>query len=225
MMIEAMTSIPLELRAARHAALADPARLRVVDLLALGDLSPHELGERLGLASNLLAHHLKVLDAAGLIERRRSEGDGRRSYVRLLAHALPAEERDGELRVPRVVFVCTANSARSQLAEHLWRARTSVETASAGTLPADGVSAGAIAVAAAHGLDLSGATTKTLDQLERPDDLRVTVCDRARETLTSADLHWSIPDPVHVGTPDAFEAAFDEISHRIDALLPHVRAA
>ncbi len=220
-----MSSAPLELRAARHAALAEPARLRVVDLLALGDLSPHELGERLGMASNLLAHHLKALDAAGLIERRRSEGDGRRSYVRLVADALPAEGRDAALRAPRVVFVCTANSARSQLAEHLWRARTSMETASAGTMPADGVAAGAVAVAAVHGLDLSGAIPKTLDQVERPDDLRITVCDRARETLASTDLHWSIPDPVRVGTPDAFEAAFDEISHRIDALLPHVRAA
>lgn len=220
-----MSSAPLELRAARHAALAEPARLRVVDLLALGDLSPHELGERLGMASNLLAHHLKALDAAGLIERRRSEGDGRRSYVRLVADALPAEGRDAALRAPRVVFVCTANSARSQLAEHLWRARTSMETASAGTMPADGVAAGAVAVAAVHGLDLSGATPKTVDQVERPDDLRITVCDRARETLASTDLHWSIPDPVRVGTPDAFEAAFDEISHRIDALLPHVRAA
>lgn len=224
-MIEEMSFLSVELRAARHAALADPARLRIVDQLALGDLSPHELGERLGLASNLLAHHLKTLEAAGLIERRRSEGDGRRSYVHLVADALPAEATDAALRAPRVVFVCTANSARSQLAEHLWRARTSVETASAGTLPAAGVAAGAVAVAAAHGLDLSEAHPQTLDQVERPDDLRITVCDRARETLSSTDLHWSIPDPVRVGTHDAFEAAFDEISHRIDALLPHVRAA
>jgi protein-tyrosine-phosphatase len=220
-----MSSDSLELRAARHAALADPARLGVVDLLALGDLSPHELGERLGMASNLLAHHLKALDAAGLIERRRSEGDARRGYVRLVADALPAEGHDAALRVPRVVFVCTANSARSQLAEHLWRARTSVKTASAGTSPADGVAEGAVTVAAAHGLDLSGATPKTLGQVARPDDLRITVCDRARETLASTDLHWSVPDPVRAGTRDAFEAAFDEISHRIDTLLPHVRAA
>ena len=106
----------LELRAARHAALADPARLRVVDALALGDRSPRELGERLGLASNLLAHHLKVLETSGLVERRRSEGDGRRSYVRLVTDAMPTEASDLDIRVPRVLFVCTANSARSQLA-------------------------------------------------------------------------------------------------------------
>lgn len=223
--MELMSSLPLELRVARHAALADPARLGVVDLLTLGDLSPQDLGERVGVASNLLSHHLKVLETAGLIERRRSEGDGRRGYVRLIPEALPAEARDAEVSAHRVVFVCTANSARSQLAEHLWRARTSVAAASAGTLPADGVAPEAVAVAAAHGLDLSHAVPKTLDQIARPDDLRITVCDRARESLASTDLHWSIPDPVRLGTPRAFEAAFDEISHRIDALLPHVRAA
>lgn len=220
-----MTPLSLQLRAARHAALADPARLRVVDALALGDWSPHELGEGLGVASNLLAHHLKVLETAGLVERRRSEGDGRRSYVRLVTEALPTDAGGAELRAPRVVFVCTANSARSQLAEHLWRMRTPIAAASAGTLPADGVAPGAVAVAAAHGLDLSDARPKTLDDIALPDDLRITVCDRARESLASTDLHWSIPDPVRVGTPRAFAAAFDDIAHRIDALLPHVRAA
>jgi protein-tyrosine-phosphatase len=220
-----MSSLSLELRAARHAALADPARLRVVDALALGDRSPHELGETLGLASNLLAHHLKVLETTGLLERRRSEGDRRRSYVRLVREALPIERPEIELRAPRVVFVCTANSARSQLAEHVWRARTSMTAASAGTLPADRIAPGAVAVAAAHGLDLSGAFPKTLDEVGRTDDLRITVCDRARESLASTDLHWSIPDPVRVGTPAAFESAFDEISHLIDDLLPRVRAA
>lgn len=220
-----MESSPLAVRAARHAALADVARLRIVDALAHGDLSPHELGERLGLASNLLAHHLKVLENAGLIERRRSEGDGRRSYVRLVTDAMRTETGDIELRVPRVVFVCTANSARSQLAEHLWRAHTSIDVASAGTQPAEGVAPGAVAVASAHGLDLADAHPRTLDDVARPADLRITVCDRARESLASTDLHWSIPDPVRIGTRDAFESAFDEISHRIDALLPHVRAA
>ncbi|SIR58295.1 MarR family transcriptional regulator [Microbacterium sp. RURRCA19A] len=220
-----MSGPSLELRAARHAALADPARLRLVDALALGDRAPHELGERLGLASNLLAHHLKVLETSGLIERRRSEGDGRRSYVRLVTDAMPAEASDLELRAPRVLFVCTANSARSQLAEHVWRAHTAIDAASAGTLPTDGVAPGAVAVAATHGLDLSQAHPKMLDDIAHPDDLRITVCDRARESVASTDLHWSIPDPVRVGTRDAFAAAFDEISRRIDALLPHVRAA
>ena len=73
----------VEQRASFHAALGDPARLTIVDSLFLTDLSPGDLARRLGLPSNLLAHHLRVLESAGIIERRRSEGDGRRSYVRL----------------------------------------------------------------------------------------------------------------------------------------------
>ncbi|MGO2110680.1 MAG: helix-turn-helix domain-containing protein [Pseudoclavibacter sp.] len=75
--------ISLERRAEVHAALADVARLRIVDLLVLGDRSPSELQLALGLPSNLVAHHLGVLESAGLVTRTRSEGDGRRSYVRL----------------------------------------------------------------------------------------------------------------------------------------------
>ena len=73
----------VEQRASFHAALGDPARLTIVDSLFLTDLSPGDLARRLGLPSNLLAHHLRVLESAGIVERRRSEGDGRRSYVRL----------------------------------------------------------------------------------------------------------------------------------------------
>jgi protein-tyrosine-phosphatase len=56
-------------------------------------------------------------------------------------------------------------------------------------------------------------------------DLLVTVCDRAHETTPRADVHWSVPDPVAIGTPAAYEAAFDELSARIDALVPQLRAA
>ena len=70
-------------RSAVHAALAEPHRLAIVDALALGDLSPAELGERTGQQSNLLAHHLGVLEAAHVVRRRRSEGDRRRAYLTL----------------------------------------------------------------------------------------------------------------------------------------------
>ena len=70
-------------RAGMHAALGEPVRLAMVDDLAVSDRAPVELAERHGLASNLLAHHLDVLEQAGLIERSRSSGDGRRRYVRL----------------------------------------------------------------------------------------------------------------------------------------------
>ncbi|MFN7151295.1 MAG: ArsR/SmtB family transcription factor, partial [Microthrixaceae bacterium] len=68
----------LELRARRHAALSDPARLAIVDELSVSDRSPLELGRDLAMESNLLAHHLDVLEQAGVVVRRRSSGDGRR---------------------------------------------------------------------------------------------------------------------------------------------------
>ena len=74
----------MEQRAAVHAALGEPSRLAIVDHLAASDRSPQDLQEAVGVPSNLLAHHLDVLEAAGLIERSRSSGDGRRRYVHLI---------------------------------------------------------------------------------------------------------------------------------------------
>lgn len=212
-------------RAAKHAALADPTRLRMLDLLALGDLAPGEFEARLSVPSNLLAHHLKVLEGAGLIVRTRSEGDRRRSYVRLVPEATRGLDPQAAVVATRVVFVCTANSARSQLAEHLWRARSAVPVASAGTAPAPAVAAGAVTIAARHGIDLSAASPRMLTDVAMAGDLLVTVCDRAHETMPRSDLHWSVPDPVAADTPTAYEAAFREISSRIDALAPQLHAA
>src|ERR1700758_1777836 len=107
-------------RAAVHAALADPARLRIADALCDGDASPKQLGTMLAMPSNLLAHHLRVLEQAGIITRRRSEGDRRRTYLRLLPGALDQRGGPGGRPARRVLFVCTANSARSHLAAALW---------------------------------------------------------------------------------------------------------
>src|SRR5580704_1266464 len=111
----------LEGRAAVHAALADPARLRITDVLGAGDASPSELAGMLAMASNLLAHHLRVLEEAGLVTRHRSEGDRRRTYLRLVPGALDALAGGPQRAARRVLFVCTANSARSHLAAALWR--------------------------------------------------------------------------------------------------------
>ena len=70
-------------RAAVFAALGEPVRLALVDRLVTGDASPGELATDVGLNSNLLAHHLRVLEDAGVIRRVRSEGDRRRNYVQL----------------------------------------------------------------------------------------------------------------------------------------------
>src|SRR6185436_10313437 len=73
----------IERRATVHAALGEPVRLAIVDRLGPGDASPGELAAAVGVGSNLLAHHLNVLEEAGVIRRVRSEGDRRRSYVQL----------------------------------------------------------------------------------------------------------------------------------------------
>lgn len=214
----------MERRAALHAALADPARLAITDALCTGDASPSELGERLRMRSNLIAHHLRVLAEAGIIARTRSEADHRRVYIRLLPEALTALVPSSLLRAPRVVFVCTRNTARSQLAAALWQHHSPVPAVSAGTRPGERVHEGALTAARRHGLRLETTRTAHVTDVLRPDDLVVAVCDSAHEELprTRERLHWSVPDPVHTGTDEAFEDAFAQISDRIERLAPAV---
>jgi ArsR family transcriptional regulator, arsenate/arsenite/antimonite-responsive transcriptional repressor / arsenate reductase (thioredoxin) len=226
--IEAMeTELPLERRAAVHRALGDPHRLLIVDALRLSDRSPSELAARTGLGSNLVAFHLGVLEAAEIIERGPSEGDARRRYVHLHRDVITALTPHPSLRADDVVFVCTANSARSQLAAALWERRTGLRARSAGSTPAAAVHPLAVATASAHGLDLSTAVPRGYDDLGAPPDLLVSVCDRAREGRLPFDvpaLHWSVPDPVS-GDRRAFEEAFGELAARIDVLASSRRPA
>jgi protein-tyrosine-phosphatase/DNA-binding transcriptional ArsR family regulator len=213
-------------RVAKHAALADPARLRIVDLLTLGDFSPTELQAELGMPSNLLSHHLRALEEAGLVIRRRSEADRRRSYIRLAAGALEGLVPGVEHGARRVLFVCTRNSARSQLAAALWRQVSEIPSASAGTHPADRIAQGAIEVARRHGMDLADLPPRTLEQVAGEGDFVVTVCDSAHEELGGlGGVHWSVPDPLRLGTEEAFEQAFQDIAHRISDLSPRVLTA
>lgn len=212
-------------RAAVHAALGDPTRLRITDLLALSDLAPGEIEAELRIPSNLLAHHLRLLESAGVIRRTRSEGDRRRSYVQL-ASALPADDAAGVLTAARIVFVCTANSARSQLAAALWNDHSLVPATSAGTAPGPRIAPGALRIAAEHGLDLRASRPRALDEVEpATGDLVITVCDAAHETLRSGDLHWSIADPVPAASDESFTAAYRDLRRRIAALAPRVHAA
>jgi protein-tyrosine-phosphatase/DNA-binding MarR family transcriptional regulator len=223
--IESMnTEVTLQARAAMYAALGDPARLAVVDALALGDVSPSELGQSLHLSSNLLAHHLRVLEKAGIVRRSRSEADRRRTYVQLVPAALPIPPMAGIVPAPRVVFVCTRNSARSQLAAALWAGRSRVPAASAGTHPGPRVHRRAISTARRRGLAFHPGGTAHVREVIRPDDLVVAVCDKAYEELSQQRrcLHWSVPDPVRAGTDEAFEAAFEEIKARVGRLAAAV---
>jgi protein-tyrosine-phosphatase len=208
----------LELRARRHAALSDPARLAIVDELSVSDRSPQELGSVLTMESNLVAHHLDALERAGLVARRRSSGDGRRRYVRLERTALVGLVPGRCLQLAPALFVCSANSARSQLAAALWTELVGVPAASAGTHPAHEVHPGARAAARRIGLDLDGAAPSVLSDV--PDGVTViTVCDRAHEELRPAAgwLHWSVPDPVADGRASAFDAVVAELRDRIAA--------
>ena len=210
-------------RVALHAALADPARLRIVDTLTLGDASPSELAELLSMPSNLLAHHLKVLEREGVVARTRSEGDRRRAYVHLVPAALDGLTGTHVQTVPRVLFVCTANSARSHLATALWRRFSDVPAVSAGTHPAERIAPGAVEAAKRHDLELPLIRPHHVSEVRAAGDLVVTVCDRAHEELDfPVDVHWSVPDPVLAGTPEAFDEALDELGRRVGDLAPHL---
>ena len=216
----------VQARVSKYAALADPARLRVVDLLTLGDLSPTELQSELGMTSNLLSHHLKTLEEAGLAVRHRSEADRRRSYFRLAPGALEGLVPGREHGAHRVLFVCTRNSARSQLAAALWRQVSDIPSASAGTHPADRVAPGAGDVARRHGVDLGSFVPRQLEHVARDEDLVVTVCDNAHEELPGLrGIHWSVRDPLRLNSDQAFEEAFADISRRVHDLAPRLRAA
>ncbi len=211
-------------RAALHGVLSDPGRLAVVDLLAGGDRSPSELADVLGVTSNLLAHHVNVLVEAGVVRRRRSEGDRRRIYLSLVTGALDGLAEIGPARAvaARVLFVCTANSARSQLAAALWSRASHLAAVSAGTHPASRVAAGALRAARRHHLTGLG-TPRSVGQVRRTGDFVVTVCDLAHEeTGDLADSHWSVPDPVPVGDDDAFESAIAELERRVADLAPRL---
>ena len=217
----------LDGRAAVFAALGEPVRLALVDRLVAGDAAPSELAAYAGLGSNLLAHHLRVLEDAGIIHRVRSEGDRRRNYVQLRldeptvwAAAISGRMPNDLPIAPRVVFVCTANSARSQLAAGIWNHLSTIPATSAGTHPGPRIHPRAIAVAERHGLRIDRDRPKPVHDVLHDDDLIVAVCDNAHEELGSAPprLHWSIPDPVPLDTNAAFEHAYTDLNRRVHHL-------
>jgi ArsR family transcriptional regulator, arsenate/arsenite/antimonite-responsive transcriptional repressor / arsenate reductase (thioredoxin) len=215
----------LERRAVLHAALADQARLQITDTLLTGDASPSELAAMLAMPSNLLAHHLHVLEQAGIITRRRSEGDRRRTYLQLIPGVLDSLGPPLARAALRVLFVCTGNSARSHLAAALWRQASNVPAVSAGTHPAPAIDPGAIAAARRNNLPLPRLRPRHISEVRHAGDLVITVCDLAHEELSEAlAVHWSVPDPVPAGDPASFDAAVAELSHRVQRLAPRLAA-
>jgi protein-tyrosine-phosphatase len=215
----------LDTRARLHAALGDPHRLAVIDALHLSDRTPSELAEMLGLGSNLMAHHLGVLEDVGIVMRVASEGDRRKRYVQLVPSALSGLALGRAVAAQRIVFVCTENSARSQLAEAIWNQRHTVPATSAGIAPADALQPGALEVASRRGIDLTSASPKPLPELT-DNDLVISVCDRAHDALAERgdirELHWSVPDPAGTNAATTFDQAADALTDRIDSLGPSI---
>jgi protein-tyrosine-phosphatase/DNA-binding transcriptional ArsR family regulator len=208
-------------------ALADTNRLQIADLLQVQDLSPDALAAALHIPGNLLAHHLKILEDTGVIVRERSQHDKRRVYVHLvpgsLRGLLPEVE---ELEASRVVFVCTHNSARSVLADAMWRDASDVPSTSAGTHPADRINPRAEKAAKRYGLTIAQKVPQSIDDVLRPDDVIVSVCDSVNEELgprSNTRIHWSVPDPALIDTDAAFRDTVDELRARVDQLVPTLR--
>lgn len=233
---------PVFLRLAGH-----PLRWRLLGELARGDLQVRELTTLVGQPQNLVSYHLGQLRRADLVTARRSNADGRDMYYSLdiarcgqllataggaihpalrMAPASPPVPARGQPRV-RVLFLCTGNSSRSQMAEALLRhlAGDAVEVHSAGSHPRQ-VHPDAVAVMADHGIDLTGARAKHLAEFTgRRFDYVITLCDRVREICPDfpghpQPAHWSIPDPA--GEPDgypAFQRTADELAGRVGFLL------
>jgi protein-tyrosine-phosphatase len=119
-----------------------------------------------------------------------------------------------------MLFVCTHNSARSQLAAAIWTARTGRRARSAGTRPATRVHRGAVAAAKRAGLSLADAVPTALGEM--PSGVQVvTVCDLVHEELDAAAewWHWSIPDPVERGDAAAFDAVVVELEERMTSVV------
>jgi len=132
----------------------------------------------------------------------------------------------------RLLFLCTGNSARSQMAEALlnWKGRGRFHAESAGSRPADRVNPQAIETLRDYDIPWVGHAPRSIDGLERePWDFVITVCDRAKEACPIFPgrpilAHWGMPDPADVAGDEAakrqaFEAAFLLLSRRIDLLL------
>lgn len=224
--------------------LADDTRWQLISELRQSDRQVGELVAQLQLPQNLVSYHLGVMRQAGLVQVRRSDADARVTYYGLDIERLQSayQQIGADLQLPQltasmeapsatVIFLCTGNSARSQMAEgwlrHLSGGR--VLARSAGVQPRS-LHPLAIEVMAEAGIDIGYQQAKSPEALtDITPNVVVTVCDLARERCPDwpgkpAQLHWSIPDPVrvrgdHTTQLGAFRTASNELHARVQALL------
>jgi protein-tyrosine-phosphatase len=238
-----------------------PVRWRLVSALAHGDLRVGELCARLELPQNLVSYHLGRLRSERLVASRRSAADGRDCYYALdlrrcgellagVGTALhpglgltPPPPCVGEPRSrrrrTRVLFLCTGNSARSQIAEALVRhlAGSAIEAYSAGSHPKP-LHPNAVRVMREYGIDIEDRSSTHLSEFtSKRFDHVVSLCDRVREVCPEFPdhpdlIHWSIPDPAREGNSDeeaypAFQRTAAELATRIPffvSLIEHIRS-
>jgi ArsR family transcriptional regulator, arsenate/arsenite/antimonite-responsive transcriptional repressor / arsenate reductase (thioredoxin) len=228
-----------------------PLRWRLLSELARSDRRVGELCELAGQRQSLVSYHLRQLSDGGLVSMRRSAADGRDTYYVLdlprcgellssagvalhpgLAASPPG--RAGGARRPALVsvlFLCTGNSSRSQIAEALAEQLSggAISSASAGSHPKP-LHPNAVRVMRERGIDISGRRPKHLSEFaaQRFDHV-ISLCDRVREVCPEFPgapelIHWSIPDPAREPGSDeetlpAFERTAAELSTRIDFLI------
>jgi ArsR family transcriptional regulator, arsenate/arsenite/antimonite-responsive transcriptional repressor / arsenate reductase (thioredoxin) len=241
---------PSFLRLAGH-----PVRWRLLTELSQGDLRVGELCSRLELPQSLVSYHLGQLRSGQMVTRRRSSADGRDCYYRLdlercseLLAATGAELYPGLTLVRpqgntvraaahhsvRVLFSCTGNSARSQIAEALAEQMGSgrIVPVSAGSHPKP-LHPNAVRVMREHGIDLTGRESKPLSEFSgHRFDYVITLCDRVREVCPEFPghpglIHWSTPDPAREGDTDeetyaAFQRTAAELATRIGFLIDSI---
>ncbi len=225
-----------------------PLRWRLLSELGRSDRTVHELTGLVDQPQNLVSYHLGKLRSAELVSARRNDADRRGAYyaldlgrvrdllaatgsalhpgLRLVAAGLETTLPDE--RSARVLFLCTGNSARSQMAEALARTRSGgrVEAQSAGSHPKPLHPHAVRAMRDGYGIDLSGQRSKHVDELadERFDRV-ITLCDRVREVCPELPghpepVHWSMPNPADDGARyPAFRHAAAELDTRIGFLL------
>lgn len=231
-------------------ALADETRLTIVRTLVVSDLTAGEIGDRLRAPQNAVSYHLKQLRQIGLLRDRPSSRDARDVYysvdlerLRALYQAagtslnpmIPsgrgATSGPHDRRSPiRLLFLCTHNSARSQIAEALARALggDGLDAFSAGSDVRD-VHPLTRRLLTVWNVDVSRHVAKHLSYFEGQSFHHViTVCDRIREICPvfandPEKVHWSLPDPVEITDPDeqwrAFQSTGDELRVRITSFL------
>ena len=230
-----------------------PLRWRLLTELAQSDRKVSELKDLLRRRQGLVSYHLGRLRKARLVSMRRSSADGRDAYYtidlarcgELIAAAAEALHPALKLQpagIPsrgsasggmpvRVLFLCTGNSARSQMAEALLDhlSAGAAVGASAGSHPRS-LHPNAIRAMNEWGIDISGRRTKKLDELSGQHfDVVVTLCDRLREICpefpgTPQVVHWSIADPSNPAASDdesypGFQEVAIELATRIRSIL------